>query len=145
MKAIKADVVVMSQACDLEQNKIAEVVLCPCLALSRYKQLWEAKRLEENQQPTAKAWSSHCKHITDGTMWHMFMLDSNQSGDLLSEHRIVHFSSIHTAPRVFLDQFIAVQNKSRLRLLPPYREHLSQSFARYFMRVGLPQNVSPAW
>ena len=26
----------------------------------------------------------------------------------------------------------------RLRLLPPYREHLSQSFARFFMRVGLP-------
>ncbi len=26
----------------------------------------------------------------------------------------------------------------RLRLLPPYREHLSQSFARQFMRVGLP-------
>jgi hypothetical protein len=24
-----------------------------------------------------------------------------------------------------------------LRLLPPYREHLSQAFARFFMRVGL--------
>ena len=29
----------------------------------------------------------------------------------------------------------------RLRLLPPYREHLSQAFARYFMRVGLPVDI----
>ena len=31
--------------------------------------------------------------------------------------------------------------KNCLRLLSPYREHLSQAFARYFMRVGLPQNI----
>jgi len=29
------------------------------------------------------------------------------------------------------------------RRLPPYREHLSQAFARYFMRVGLPQDITP--
>jgi hypothetical protein len=28
---------------------------------------------------------------------------------------------------------------------PPYREHLSQAFARFFMRVGLPQPVDPSW
>ena len=36
-KGIKADVVVMTQACDLEQNKVLDVVLCPCRQLSRYK------------------------------------------------------------------------------------------------------------
>lgn len=36
---------------------------------------------------------------------------------------------------------IAKQNSPRLRLCPPYREHLSQSFARFFMRVGLPINI----
>src|SRR3954463_15413201 len=36
-KAIKADVVVMTQACDLEQGKVSDVVLCPCPPLSRYK------------------------------------------------------------------------------------------------------------
>lgn len=29
----------------------------------------------------------------------------------------------------------------RLRLLPPYREHLSQAFARMYMRVGLPADL----
>ena len=30
-----------------------------------------------------------------------------------------------------------------LRLLPPYGEHLSQAFARFFMRVGLPVDIPP--
>jgi len=30
---------------------------------------------------------------------------------------------------------------NRLRLLPPYREHLAQAFARFFMRVGLPADI----
>jgi hypothetical protein len=35
--------------------------------------------------------------------------------------------------------------RPRLRLRPPYVEYLSQAFARHFMRVGLPQPVTPAW
>ena len=35
----------------------------------------------------------------------------------------------------------AARTGERLRLLPPYREHLSQAFARYFIRVGLPQDI----
>jgi hypothetical protein len=36
---------------------------------------------------------------------------------------------------------LAAANGKRLRLLPPYREHLSQAFARFFMRVGLPTDI----
>jgi hypothetical protein len=39
-------------------------------------------------------------------------------------------------------KIIAEKIPERLRLLPPYREHLSQAFARYFMRVGLPQDIN---
>jgi hypothetical protein len=38
---------------------------------------------------------------------------------------------------------IAATAVPRLRLLPPYREHLSQAFARFFMRVGLPVDITP--
>ena len=37
----------------------------------------------------------------------------------------------------------AGERGQRLRLLPPYREHLGQAFARYFMRVGLPVDIPP--
>ena len=36
---------------------------------------------------------------------------------------------------------LAAAQSPRLRLLPPYREHLAQAFARFFMRVGLPVDV----
>jgi len=36
---------------------------------------------------------------------------------------------------------LAASRAQRLRLLPPYREHLSQAFAKFFMRVGLPVPV----
>jgi hypothetical protein len=38
-------------------------------------------------------------------------------------------------------KIIAKNLGDRVRLNPPYREHLSQAFARYFMRVGLPQDL----
>jgi len=34
--------------------------------------------------------------------------------------------------------------ENRPRLLSPYVEHFSQSFARFFMRVGLPSQI-PAY
>jgi hypothetical protein len=39
-----------------------------------------------------------------------------------------------------LREFAAAQGE-RVRLLPPYREHLAQAFARFFMRVGLPVDI----
>lgn len=38
---------------------------------------------------------------------------------------------------------LAAEQSPRLRVLPPYREHLAQAFARFFMRVGLPVDVPP--
>jgi predicted dehydrogenase len=38
---------------------------------------------------------------------------------------------------------VAAARSERIRLLPPYREHLSQAFGRFFMRVGLPVDIAP--
>ena len=53
---------------------------------------------------------------------------------------VVDFHRIYTIPKEFIQE-IALSQNERLRLLPPYREHLSQAFARYFMRVGLPIDI----
>jgi hypothetical protein len=143
--AIKADVVIMSQACDLEHGKVSDVVLCPCLSLSKYKRLWEAAEQARKQNPTPKAWKRFCEEITDGYLWNLFMMDAMSEGEITAEHRIVDFYFVYTIPRGFMDDLIAERGTKRLTLMSPYREHLSQSFARYFMRVGLPENVKPAW
>jgi hypothetical protein len=62
----QADVIVMTQACDLEQGKVRNVVACPHLSLSGYRTTWEAFLRQRNQSPTAKAWRTHCNDIKDG-------------------------------------------------------------------------------
>jgi hypothetical protein len=36
---------------------------------------------------------------------------------------------------------LAAGQQPRLRLLPPYRDHLAQALARFYMRVGLPVDI----
>ncbi len=143
--AFAADTVVMTQACDLEHDKVANVVLCPHYSLSRYRGIWEEAERGRNQNPSEKAWRRYCGDICDGLIWNLAILNSLTDGPVTTEHRVVDFHEVFTAPRVFLEGLIAERNQPRLRLLPPYREHLSQAFARFFMRVGLPVPVTPAW
>lgn len=58
------------------------------------------------------------------------------------EFRVVDFRRIYALPLDFTREF-AMKTPDRIRLLPPYREHLSQAFARFFMRVGLPTDIPP--
>jgi hypothetical protein len=57
------------------------------------------------------------------------------------EARIVEFRRVYSLPIAYVRRHVRVA--SHLRLLPPYREHLSQAFARFFMRVGLPMDIPP--
>jgi len=146
VEAIQADVIVMTQACDLENNKVENVILCPHFSLSEYKQDWEEMMSSKNQNPSAKAWRRHCDDIKDGYMWNLSMLNSFNSEIISIEHRVVEFHEVYTIPRYFFESLLQQRGEARLRLLPPYREHLSQAFARFFMRVGLPIGVDEkAW
>ncbi len=145
--AFKADVVVMTQACDLEHGKVRNVVLCPHLALSTFRSLWERAMQQAGQSLTAKAWRNTCNDIADGYVWNQAFLNrcSLGEGQLSTELRVVDFHDVFTVPRTFLETLLSRRQAPRLRLLPPYREHLSQAFARFFMRVGLPQPVVRDW
>lgn len=145
VSASSADVVVMTQACDLEHDKVANVVLSPHLALADYRSQWEAAMRRSQQNPSEKAWRGHCDDIADGLVWNLSMLNEQREGPLTMPHRIVDFHEVFTVPREFLESLLRQRGQPRLRLLPPYREHLSQAFARFFMRVGLPVDVRKAW
>lgn len=142
---IRADVVVMTQACDLEHNKVRDVILCPHVSLIAYRAEWENALGAANQNPTERAWKRHCDDICDGFMWNLAMLNEGGSQQLATTHRIVNFHDVFTVPRVFLQTLLSQRKRRRLRLRPPYREHLSQAFARFFMRVGLPVDMARPW
>ncbi len=80
------------------------------------------------------------KAILKGREHRYSMLDGWHSAGISIGVRIVDFGRIFSLPKSFVSQFAASQGR-RLRLRSPYREHLSQSFARFFMRVGLPQDI----
>ncbi len=138
----KEDVIVMTQACDLEQGRVAEVVLCPHYSLaSEYYETWKQRMREQIQKPTEKAWQTHMKQLKNGFIWNLALLGSGRPGGVEIDLRVVDFARIRSLPRAFLDTLLLGRQSGRLQLCPPYREHLSQAFARFFMRVGLPTDI----
>jgi hypothetical protein len=123
------DVVVMTQSCDLANDKISDVILCP------HWDLGEAGLID-----AAIARKDVQKSILSGYRHRYAMLAATEVAELPMNIRVIDFGRIFCLPKAFVCQFAAGQGR-RLRLCPPYREHLSQSFARFFMRVGLPQNI----
>ena len=133
------DVVVMTQACDIEHEKFPDMILCPYVTISTYKSLWKQYKQQEGESPTDKAWKRIWEELRKGFTWQHALLGDQDPA--CPEHIIVNFSEIYSAPRSFLESLLRRRKQKRLRLLPPYREHLSQAFARFFMRVGLPTPI----
>lgn len=146
---VQKDVIVMTQACDLANRRVRHVVLCPHYDLVYYRDnvFVPAKHKANPGKGIDKgAFKSFCSEVTKGFRWNLFLMDPVSLDDCRMEHRIVDFHEVFSIPLVFLEMLIPKQNESRFRLLSPYREHLSQSFARSYMRVGLPtpvQEISP--
>jgi hypothetical protein len=120
--------IILSQSCDIINKKIDSIILCPIFAFAELtdegKPFYSPKEREILRRGNSPAHHLLNKFKTE-----------NRSEDFY----VVNFHIIYSAPKNFIEAII--KNKTRKRLLPPYREHLSQSFARYFMRVGLPTDI----
>lgn len=145
IEAAAADVIVMTQTCDLAQGKARYVILCPHFPLSTIKSLWQKQQIDRNLPVKPNWWARFLDNVVAGQVWHLSMLNQEQTAEYDTDIRIVDFHEVYSLPRAFLDSWLATKHPPRLRLRPPYREHLSQAFARFFMRVGLPTDVAPVW
>lgn len=124
------DVIVLSQSCDIEKGreKVPEVLLCaiwPCGEVRGH--LATRKGMEDARR---------------GNLPGYHMLGSCDAQGFESDVVVVDFRRVHTLPLGYFRN-LALSAGSRIRLLPPYREHLAQAFARFFMRVGLPIGIPP--
>lgn len=128
LDSFTADVIVLSQSCDLEHDKVETVILCPVWSLQDFEtHLGTGKEQTKNKEAIRKG---------NRPQWHMLNSDERIERDI----SIVEFTRIYTTPKQVLAAVARSQDR-RIRLLQPYREHLSQAFARYFMRVGLPSDI----
>jgi hypothetical protein len=128
-KGILEDVVVITQACDIENGKAKDILLCPHYDVPSYTGMGEGKAKERA-----------LKEIKIGARPRYCLLNDADIDGVKQNIRIVDLGSVFSLPLEYL-QIFSKQKGKRLRLLPPYRDYLSQSFARFFMRVGLPQNL----
>jgi hypothetical protein len=145
VESYEIDAVIMTQGCDLENGKVSNVIICPHFSIIQHREEWEQVMKNAGQNPTPKAWGKYCEDIKNGYIWNLSMLNDGEAGELKTTHRIVDFHNVYTLPRAFLESLLQTRGQPRLRLRPPYREHLSQAFARFFMRVGLPTGITRIW
>jgi hypothetical protein len=122
------DVIVLSQTCDLAQGreKVAEVLLCA---------VWSCDEVGGHlATPKGK------EDARRGNLPPYHMLAPCRLPGFEGDVSVVDFRRVYSLP---LDYFreLAAGVGDRIRLLPPYREHLAQAFARFFMRVGLPVDI----
>jgi hypothetical protein len=124
------DVVIMSQSCDLAQGKIDLVQVCP---------VWSLTEFCERGDNFFKSRQGKNELRKGNTPGYHLMKECDLKG-FETEHLVADFRSVYGVPLKQLREIARLQG-NRKRLLPPYREHLSQAFARFFMRVGLPTDI----
>lgn len=128
---IEYDVVIMSQSCDLVQRKLDLVLVCPIWSLCEFEKRSDFFKSRKGKEA-----------LRQGNVPGYYLLNKCEIEGFQMDLLAVDFRSVYSVPFDFLTD-LAKRKGERLRLLPPYREHLSQAFARFFMRVGLPVDIPP--
>jgi len=126
---IEYDVIILSQSCDLYNKKIDLVLVCPYYSLVEAETKYTFLKSAKMRNALRKG------HIVAHHLLNECIIDGFQKGYI-----VVDFRDVYGIPYEFLIG-LSKKHKKRLRLLPPYKEHLSQAFARFFMRVGLPIDI----
>ncbi|WP_422751329.1 hypothetical protein [Micromonospora sp. WMMD1219] len=127
---VATDVVILTQSCDLEHDGKVEFVLLA--ELLNYDELVRVNPAKYGK----KDFRSQCSR---GRYPNLALLPPFVGPPTLS-WTIVDFSHLYTLPKPVVENHAEAMG-TRLRLRSPYREHISQGFARYFMRVGLPAGL----
>lgn len=123
--------IVMSQSCDLVNAKTGLVALCVAYTIPEF---------EAANPAFAKkgAWEEVRKGRREG----LYLLASPTKPEVSREALVVNFRELVSLPVGYLRNHATALGE-RWRLQPPYLEHFSQAFARFFMRVGLSSAIPP--
>lgn len=128
------DVIILSQSCDLAPNQKSDmwlVLLCPIWTISEVGKV--------SNFLASQVGKEECRR---GNLHGYHMIAPSSHTDWKREVSIVSFREVWSLPLQFITR-IAGTLGPRPRIRSPYREHLAQAFARYFMRVGLPADIPP--
>jgi hypothetical protein len=121
----RARVIVLTQACDLANDKAARVVVAK---IHTAADLVRTGRVKEKVIRD---------HVRKGQVygWYFLPADLTRSG---FPESLVDLRDLHTVPLALLEGLQA-RGKHVGRLMTPYREHLAQHFSVTYSRIGLPE------
>lgn len=125
------DCVVLTQSCDLENNKAPLVALCPIHSISAFEEV----------NPKFKK-KGEWERVRQGKIEGLHLFASPDNPNDNQGCLVADFRQVYSLPIDYLKQHAASLGQ-RWRLRSPYLEHFSQAFARFFMRVGLPSSIPP--
>ena len=129
------NVVVLNQSCDLENKKLQHVLVAPFWPMSESVALIPG-HIREDPALVLKFW----EQVRRGYQWPLHMLNMCELTGFETEIQVVDFRQLFTTSHNLARQ-IAGSSENRLRVKSPYREHLAQALAKFFMRVGLPSDI----
>ncbi|WP_144471443.1 hypothetical protein [Bacillus pumilus] len=159
---VEHDVIILTQACDMQNNKVKNVVVCKIGSL--HEHIHKYFHTLYMKPKIAKALKNGIKredvvddfdYSTIAQKTRMKLADQIRSGKfldlyLLNEYRdeingcdfrVVYLRESFKMPLESLEKAISNEQKQVLSLLPPYREHLSYSYSFNFSRIGLPVDI----
>lgn len=125
------DIVILTQSCDLVQGNVTNVLVAPFFTLNESLEHTEYGR-------TSKSKKAFFDKVKQGAMPNFHLLNIDPSNGI-DDFLLVDFRNVYAIHIDFLTEHI--KNSQWVRLNSPYKEHLSQAFARYLMRVGLPMDL----
>jgi len=125
------DCIVVTQSCDLDQNRAPLVALCPLYSIKEYEAVNEAFRKK-----------GEWERVRKGRVEGLHLVASTHIPDDPRACLVADFRTIYSLPITYLMEHASTLGR-RWRLRSPYLEHFSQAFARFFMRVGLPSSIPP--
>ena len=131
VERVTSNVVVLSHTCDLSHDKLQVVQVCPVWTLEAVASQAEYFRSSRGREEMRR-----------GNIPGYHLLNRCTLSGFESDFLVCDFRSLFGVNWAMLKE-LAARQSPRVRLLPPYREHLAQAFARFFMRVGLPVDVPP--
>jgi hypothetical protein len=153
---------VLTQTCDLAQSKVESVVVCAVWPVTSvvlqdrvlHKEACETAQRSKLSMPSSNDVDAEARvsQIIDRSKAIKKEFNAIIKGErppfaMLEKHgvpafpvSVASFQHVYSLPRPILTR-MAQKANPRLRLLPPYREHISQAFGPYFSRVGLIQDI----
>ncbi len=129
------DAIVVTQTCDLENAKVANILLA---RVTTWADFAAAQFAAGN---TAVKSGSFRRNLIRGDIPPLMLLHAREPQPPL-DWSVVDFRELHVVDRAMIDEFVGQPgSRRRLRLISPYKEHFAQAFARFYMRVGLPHDA----